>query len=319
MVLFYTILLLLLGICCYVSFWLLPAYANKTTANVSQNTSPQLVQADAVFMSSLDSLSHRLAVLESSPTIKPEQQQAVRRQIDLLSVTFPDSVHQAVLQSYYALLSQLAISRSKGDTELVKLDQQLGQLRLGVDQLKTKIAQKKLNVPSAQVARADQEPELVATEKTAAVNRSATSVVKAQNLGTFIPKLEKGSGYFESANPNIKFIIWFEVEANKLVLNINFSASVRPTTSTGIDSRVATQKVLFIAPPGSSIDPASVPSSDKWEYSYFDNSEEEETLTSEDGLLTCRLVGKSTQRVGDPGGTQLSVQLNRSIPVKLLR
>lgn len=300
----YSGMMLLFLLLLYCSFAIIP----KLSSEQQHITSVEIKN----FIQGTEGLEKTVRELNDQPQLDEVTLAPVYSNLNQLEAQYSDTVYRTVLVSYRTMVGQLVNAKQNGDPELNLLDKRHQQLLAANNKLRKDIAGIKPR-PVPPVG-----PTPVPTPKPQGGGGN-NPMVASQEWGPYYPKLLKGSGYFEEANPNTKFNIWFTAEGRSLVLHVYYEVSHNRTSGNGLDSRVEAKEVVYTAPEGFEVDPASLPIKDSFVHSYWDKTYEDETVTSQDGLLTCRVKGKAEPKIGDLKGSQLSVRLNRPVPLKLAK
>ena len=261
------------------------------------------------FVLDADKIHKQVDKLDAAPVLNESLLDTTYALINQLKGNYPDSVYQKVLMSYQTMIGQLDNAKKHGDPELNTLDQQQQQLISKKNALLVAIGKTK-PVPGSTPPP---------NKNTPPPPPSKGGTVAAQDWGPYYPKLLKGDGSFGDATPYIKVNLWLTADENVVTMHVYFEASFNQFSSSGIDSKIETQEVLYMAPAGTKIDPSTLPIKDGFVYAYRDKTNDDETVTSPDGTFTCQMKGNTLYPIGDPKSSQLKIKLNHPLIIGLIK
>ena len=302
----YATLLVLMALCWWISFALIPRLTN-----VQQN---QTVQEMVAYQRQLRESDAMLATVEQGAPLTDNWLRSFYANISALDQQFPKPLFMATTNSYRQLAGEYENARRAGDAGLQLMNSQKIQLDARKAQLLAALASAGAElkaVASAPVPKpagaAGAKPEPVA---------AAGPVIKAGLLGPFKPLLISGSGEFGKSSPEVNVSVQFMiVREHQVVLGVYFETG---GSDAGTLAKVAERKELYTAPPGYKIVGLSVPERTPWRINYVDKTTQTDKFEVADGLLTYFVQGNTAGLdIGATGGSTLSIQLKKAIAVEL--
>lgn len=300
----YVSLLLLVGLCWWLSLMLIP----RLTSTQQDNTTKEMM----AYRNQLADTDRMLTSIEQGAPLTDAWQRQFYARASGLDQQFPKPLFMATTNSYRQLVGEYVDARREGDEGLQLLNSQKIQLATRKSTLLAALAGAGAELKSISAA-----PKIAngGSSKPAPTPPAAGPTIGAGLYGPFKPLLIKGTGEFGRSNPEVTVSAQFMiVRDHQVVLGVYFETG----DTNGTLAKVSERKELYTAPPGYRIVRLSVPERTPWRVSYTDKTPHQDRFDVADGLMTF-LVNANTPGldIGATGGSALSIQLKKAVTVDL--
>lgn len=298
----YLALLCLLALCCWVSFRTIPALADH-----------QLSQSKgrlATYRQQLNQTDRHLTALSQGGAIDEPWLSTFFGQADALDQQFTETPFLSTTRSYRRLVAEYEDGRQNGDPELQQLSAQRTDLETKQAGLQTAVVSLNRAIAVASSGGGSAPPPPPPASK--GVNLHPA--IFTGHFGPFKPLLVRGSGEFGANTPQVNASAQvIVVGEQQVILSVYFEVGDNSTFA-----KITERYELYTAPPGLRITAISVPQSTPWRVNYTDRTQQEDQFPIADGLFTLQVQASTPGLdVGGPGGSSLTVKLNRPIRIDL--
>ncbi|MBO0932461.1 hypothetical protein [Fibrella aquatilis] len=300
----YLMLLGLLALCSWVSFRTIPALSD---AQQSQSAGRL-----AMYRNQLTRTDLHLAALSKGTPIDAPWLRTFFGQADALDGQFTDPTFRTTTLSYRRLVAEYEDGKQNGDPELQQLAAQRTELQ--TKQAGLQAALGSLNKAIAAVAGGGggAPPPPPPTGKATNLHPA----IFTGHYGPFKPLLVRGSGEFGGSNPQVNASAQvIVVDEARVILSVYFEVGDNSTFA-----KTTERYELYTAPPGLRITAISAPQNTPWRINYTDRTQLDDLFSVADGLFTFQVQANTPGLdVGGPGGSALTIKLNRPIRIDLAK
>ncbi|MEZ0485634.1 hypothetical protein [Fibrella aquatica] len=300
----YLALLSLLGLCSWASFRTIPALADEQHSESAGRL--------ATYRTQLTRTDIHLSVLSSGAPIDEPWLSTFFGQADALDQQFSEGPFVSTTRSYRRLVAEYEDGRQNGDPELQQLSAQRTDLE--TKQMGLQAALGSLN--RAIAAAAGGGGGAAPPPAPARNNANMHPAIFTGHFGPFKPLLVRGSGEFGSNDPQVNASAQvIVVDERQVILSVYFEVSDNSTFA-----KTTERFELYTAPPGLRIATISAPKNTPWRINYTDRTQQEDRFPAGDGLFMFQVQANTPGLdVGGPGGSSLTIRLNRPIRMELVK
>ncbi|WP_375443579.1 hypothetical protein [uncultured Fibrella sp.] len=299
----YLALLCLIALCCWVSFRTIPALADE---QLSQSAGRL-----ATYRKQLTRTDLHLAALSQGAPIDEPWLSTFFGQADALDQQFTETPFLSATRSYRRLVAEYEDGRQNGDPELQQLSAQRSDLETKQVGLQTALGglNKAIAVAASGGGSAPPPPPSGGGKAT-----NMHPAIFTGHYGPFKPLLVRGSGEFGGNSPQVNVSAQvIVVDEKQVILSLYFEVGDNNTFA-----KTTERYELYSAPAGLRITAISAPQNTPWRINYVDKDQQENQFMVADGLFTFQVqANTSALDVGGPGGSSLTVKLNRPIRIDL--
>ena len=300
----YVVLLGLLGLCSWVSFRTIPRLANaqqNQSAGRLATYRKQLVRTDL-----------HLAALNNGTPLDQPWLSTFFGQADALDGQYTEGPFLNTTLSYRRLVAEYEDGRQNGDPELQQLAAQRTELETKQLGLQTALGGLNRAIAAAAGGGGGTPPPPAPASKATNMHPA----IFTGYYGPFKPLLVRGSGEFGGNSPQVNASAQLVVvEEQRIVLSVYFEVSDNNTFA-----KTTERYELYAAPPGLRITAISAPQNTPWRINYTDRTQQDDQFSVADGLFVFQVQANTPGLdIGGPGGSSLTIKLNRPIRIDLAK
>ena len=300
----YVLLLGLLALCSWVSFRTIPALADARQSQSAGRLATyrrQLVRTDL-----------HLAALSNGTPLDESWLSTFFGQANALDGQYTEAPFQTTTLSYRRLVAEYEDGRQNGDPELQQLAAQRTELQAKQLGLQNALGSLNRAIAAAAGGGGAAPPPPPAAGKAANLHPA----IFTGFYGPFRPLLVRGSGEFGPNSPQVnasaQLVI---VEEQRIVLSVYYEVGDNSTFA-----KTSERYEIYAAPPGLRITAMSAPQNTPWRINYTDRTQQDDQFSVADGLFTFQFQANTAGLdVGGPGGSALTIRLNRPIRIDLAK
>ena len=302
----YAVLLGLLGVCSWVSFRTIPSLAN---AQQSQSAGRLATYRRQLLRTDL----HLTALNNGTPLDQPWLS-TFFGQADALDGQYTEAPFLNTTLSYRRLVAEYEDGRQNGDPELQQLSAQRTDLQAKQSGLQTALGGLSRAIAAAAAGGGGGGDPPPPPPVGKATNMHPT--IFAGHYGPFKPLLVRGSGEFGGNNPQVNASAQLVVVGEqRIVLSVYYEVGDNSTFA-----KTTERYEIYAAPPGLRITAISAPQNVPWRINYTDRTQQDDQFLVADGLFTFQFQANTPGLdVGGPGGSALTIKLNRPIRIDLAK
>ncbi|MBO0936702.1 hypothetical protein J2I47_09115 [Fibrella sp. HMF5335] len=301
----YFTLLTLLALCSWVSFRTIPTLADKQKMQSAGRL--------ATYRQQLTRTDLHLAALNQGTPIDQPWLRTFFSQADALDGQFTEPTFLNATLSYRRLVAEYEDGLQNQDPELQQLAAQRTDLQAKQLGLQTALAGLNKAIAAAAGGGAGAPPAPPPAESKATNLHPA---IFTGYFGPFKPLLVRGSGEFGNNSPLVNASAQvIVVDEKRIILSVYFEVGDNNTFA-----KTTERYELYAAPPGLRITAVSAPQNTPWRINYTDRTQQDDQFSVADGLFTFQLQANTPGLdVGGPGGSSLTIKLNRPIRIDLAK